>query len=399
MHEGLEKTDAYNTWTGAQRPSFLGSAGAMAGMLIKGALLQLLTLGLYRFWYMTNIRRYLWGNTRIDDERLEYTGTGKELFIGFLVALAVLVPAYVVVWMLFLVTGALGFILGLAFFIAAGFLGQYALYRARRYRLTRTVWRGLRCHQTGSAWTYAWRASLWNLAIVLTLGVAYPFAKANLERYSVGNTWYGDRQAQFTGTGAGLFKRTVGYWIWIAVPALILFLWLALKGFIEPDRDGDDQLRWLINAVTGALIWCAIAAMLLLPWFRAAMFRWWVDGVGFGEARAHSDLSTRSLYGVFILYGLALAGFAVPLFVMLGAVAAMTETEPIAAVGAVLLYVIMILGFGVIYQLMISRKLWALKWRSVSILNVESLRSVGARGEEASAFGEGLIDALNTGSI
>ena len=36
-----------------------------------------------------------------------------------------------------------------------------SIYRARRYRLTRTILRGIRFHQTGSAWRYAVCALFW----------------------------------------------------------------------------------------------------------------------------------------------------------------------------------------------------------------------------------------------
>ncbi|WP_163317442.1 DUF898 family protein, partial [Enterobacter hormaechei] len=52
------------------------------------------TVGFYRFWLTTDIRRHLWSNTLIDGDGAEYTGRGKELLIGFLVALAILVPVY-----------------------------------------------------------------------------------------------------------------------------------------------------------------------------------------------------------------------------------------------------------------------------------------------------------------
>ena len=68
-------------------------------------------------------------------------------------------------------------------------LGQYAVYRARRYRLTRTIYRGVRFHQTGSAWRYAVCALFWWAMIVLTLGLAYPFAQARLERFKMRNTY------------------------------------------------------------------------------------------------------------------------------------------------------------------------------------------------------------------
>ena len=117
-------------------------------------------------------------NTEIAGDSLEYNGTATELLIGFLIAIALLVPIN------------LGFFLGAlswappasssacSAFRSLFVLGQFAIYRARRYRLTRTVLRGVRCHQTGSAVRYAFCATFWWILIVLTLGLAYPFAQA-----------------------------------------------------------------------------------------------------------------------------------------------------------------------------------------------------------------------------
>ena len=68
--------------------------------------------------------------------------------------------------------------LPLYLFLAA--FGQFAAYRARRYRLTRTIWRGVRFWMTGSGWSYAWRSLLWGLLLVPTLGFAYPWRMAAL---------------------------------------------------------------------------------------------------------------------------------------------------------------------------------------------------------------------------
>jgi uncharacterized membrane protein YjgN (DUF898 family) len=66
----------------------------------RGALLELITAGLYRFWLATDIRRALWSGTSVDGDAPEYTGTAKELLIGFLFALAILVPIYVVYFLI-----------------------------------------------------------------------------------------------------------------------------------------------------------------------------------------------------------------------------------------------------------------------------------------------------------
>ena len=61
-----------------------------------GLLLMLPTLGLYRFWLTTAKRRFYWQNTLIGGDRLEYTGSPLQLLIGFLFALGVFLPIYLV---------------------------------------------------------------------------------------------------------------------------------------------------------------------------------------------------------------------------------------------------------------------------------------------------------------
>src|SRR5215831_21163032 len=74
---------------------FLGQRRFYWRLLIRGAVLLLITLGIYRFWLMTDVRRFLWSNTEIAGETLEYDGLATELLVGFLFAIAILIPIYV----------------------------------------------------------------------------------------------------------------------------------------------------------------------------------------------------------------------------------------------------------------------------------------------------------------
>jgi uncharacterized protein DUF898 len=127
---------------------FRGEARRFWQLLARGAVLLMCTLGIYRFWLTTDIRRYLWSNTELAGESFEYTGTARELLLGFLIAIAILVPLYAGFFLLALSLGELSSLIAL---MILTLLGHYAVYRARRYRLTRTVYRGVRFHQSGSA--------------------------------------------------------------------------------------------------------------------------------------------------------------------------------------------------------------------------------------------------------
>src|SRR4051812_14506344 len=123
---------------------FVGEKGAFWRLNLRGALLLMVTLGTYRFWLTTDLRRFLWSNTVLAEESFEYPGTARELLLGFLFAIAVLVPLYVALFAVSLNLGVIGQLSSVIAFILLAVLGQFAIYRARRYRLPRTIYRGIR---------------------------------------------------------------------------------------------------------------------------------------------------------------------------------------------------------------------------------------------------------------
>src|ERR1700729_1664113 len=191
---------------------FSGDRGEFRRLVTRGAGLELITVGFYRFWLATDIRRHLWSNTVIDGDTAEYTGRGRELLIGFLFALAILVPIYLAYFLVGLEVERFKAFASIPLFLFFYLFGQFAIFRARRYRLTRTVWRGVRFWMDGSGWAYAMRAGLWGLLALLTLGLLLPWREAALERYKMSHSYYGDLQGSFEGNGWEFFKR--GWWLW-----------------------------------------------------------------------------------------------------------------------------------------------------------------------------------------
>src|SRR6476660_426289 len=95
-------------------------------LLIRGGVLLAVTLGIYRFWLATDVRRFLWSNTEIAGDGLEYIGTARELLLGFLIAIALLVPVNVAFFLAALGRGLVGQISGLLALAALALLGQFA---------------------------------------------------------------------------------------------------------------------------------------------------------------------------------------------------------------------------------------------------------------------------------
>jgi uncharacterized membrane protein YjgN (DUF898 family) len=169
--------DAATQHTGDVRAEFTGDARRFFRIALIGNLLQIPTVGFYRFWLITDIRRHLWSHTRLGGDAFEYTGRARELLIGFLIAMAILMPIYIGYFILSIEAERWQAFASVPLFLIIYILMHYGTYRARRYRATRTIFRGVRLWMTGSGWAYAARAILWDFLTIITLG-ARPLSNA-----------------------------------------------------------------------------------------------------------------------------------------------------------------------------------------------------------------------------
>ena len=361
--------------------AFSGKRSEFFHLVKRGAGLEFVTLGFYRFWLLTDIRRHLWANTLVDGDAAEYTGRGKELLIGFLVALAILVPIYLGYFLIGLEAErfqAFASIPLVAFFYM---FGQFAIYRARRYRLTRTVWRGVRFWMRGSGWIYALRASLWGLLVVVTLGLALPWRTAALERYKMRHSFYGDLQGSFEGRGWEFFKR--GWWLWLLTPIAL---------YVSP----------LAPFVYGA--------------FKAVEWRWWLSGIRFGGVRLKSKLRRSELIGLYwkVIGWIVVLGLVFSVYLALSAaLVASMSGEPFVEffksqefmksipllVLAGLGYLAFALAMNIVIRVYLVRDLWVRVLGSVNISGIEAAAEVSARGDMVNALGEGFADGLDVGGF
>lgn len=378
---------------------FSGKRGELFGRLLRGYLLMLPTLGLYRFWLTTTKRRFYWQNTVIGGDRLEYTGSAAQLLVGFLFALGVFLPIYLCFFYLSFQSGLVTSIGYGAAALLLWFLSGYAIYRGRDFRLSRTLWRGIRFDQTGSAWGYAVRRFFWSLLVLVTAGLAFPFMAGNLWRYRYTHTWFGDRQFAFTGswkTVAGPFYRA---WAVLAASiALAVGAGLASNG-----------------AATGlGVLLVIVVGFLGFLYYRSRETSRMFSQVKLGEASLDIEVKARSLLGQYLLYGLSLIAALIVMgligYIVVSALnanfrAADFSAANIARAGWVGVaagvggYLASLSAFTLLGEVFIDCGYWMRVARGATIINIESLDSVRATGEDRSLAGEGLADALNVGSF
>ena len=143
---------------------------------LTNLLLIIVTLGIYRFWAKARERRYLWSRTRFIDETLEWTGTGLEMLIGFLIVFAALVPVLLIIQFVLpalLLRGeaAAAFAILFGFYAAGFYLIGVARFRALRYRLSRTYWHGIRGGSDDGGWYFGWQFVWKTLVGSMVLGL------------------------------------------------------------------------------------------------------------------------------------------------------------------------------------------------------------------------------------
>jgi len=241
---------------------------------ITNFLLNLITLSFYRFWAKTRVRRHIWSSVQINGEPVEYTGTGKELFFGFVIIMAVaFLPLALIATGLTAYFGpesapvvAFQLIIGLALVTLYGF----AIYRARRYRLSRTVWRGIRGALPGSALSYSGKYFGSLLLGPMTLGWSTPAMNLILAEHITNDMRFGNMPFNFSGRSGPLYTRYAVCWFGTMLAYLVI-AGLAIALFFSGAFDGLQQAFEAIgneNATSSggetALVFGIFAAVIVL---------------------------------------------------------------------------------------------------------------------------------------
>lgn len=312
-----------------------GRVGELLPIVLKNAVLNILTLSIYRFWAKTAVRRYLWSRSSLLEVPLEYTGSGAELFLGFLIVILVIFLPYAVI------DGVATFFLSgeapslydaytVLVALAALALTGVALYRARRYRLSRTNWRGIRSALTGSPWRYGAIYAGYLLLDLVTLGWSYPWTKMKLIGRITDEMWFGDRQFRFAGGAGPLYGRFAFVWL---VSVGTFAITIAATIFLTPV--GYSRLLVALYAVDNASLtpeaWIRLLEFLTLPMLLTAsvgsgLVTWYkaLELQQIAKATKVSDLSFKLGFS-FAQFVRLLAGNTLIVLLTLGAGAAFAQ--------------------------------------------------------------------------
>ena len=249
---------------------------------VSNAILNVITLTIYRFWGRTRVRRHVWSCVHINGEPLEYTGTGTKLFLGALIVFGVLGLPIALVYLVITLRFGPGHpaLAGLNFmvFLLVALLWGMAVYRARRYRLSRTLWRGIRSTLAGSSMSYSLLYFGAQILRFVTLGWSTPAMDINLQERVFGDMRFGTMPFRFSGPAGPLYPRyAISWFIAIAVfvvaivligAAIVTFFGTAITDFLRifdqtSPQPPTQETIWKLIAIVYAGVAVLIAAWLI----------------------------------------------------------------------------------------------------------------------------------------
>lgn len=274
---------------------FHGTGGELFGIFIINLLLSIITLGVYSFWGMVKITKYIYQNTEFLGDRFDFHGTGMERFVGFLKGI-----------LLFSI--GIGLFIGITYILQrlttpeiAGIIGAILIYGTiivllpiiiigkERYRLSRSSYRNIRFRFTGQPMDLVKLFLTHGLLSLITFGFYAPWFICKLNDYFAKNSYYGDQNFQFDGDpqellitylkGIGLTIITLGFYSFWLQASLVRFYWNHTS--VQGKRFNAD--RYTGDKLFGTFILAYILTVFTIgigfPWATVFLLRLNIDNI------------------------------------------------------------------------------------------------------------------------
>jgi uncharacterized membrane protein YjgN (DUF898 family) len=352
-----------------------GRTADLYRIFLINLLLNIVTLGIWRFWGITRTRRYLWSRTSSNGSRFEYDGTGGQLFVGFLLAMLVILGMLGVAFGCVVALRGHGFVAAIPIilvYVGILVLALGAPFSAQRYRLSHTVWRGIRGGMEGSMLAYGLRALGYVFLMVVSFYQCIPWASLRLLERRINASSFGNQRFAARGKPGQLYVRFLLTFLAVAVLVAVVFAttWV----FVEPlfkaaglaaqqHQPVDPRIsRGITFAFLPAYLVVGLGASLISASYTAAFFRHITSHTTLGGIQFSSAVTTGTVIRL-------IAGNA--------------------------LLLIVTLGFGM--PIVTQRNV---RYFTSNLLATGSLdlATLGQNEQRVSRFGEGMFQALDAGA-
>jgi uncharacterized membrane protein YjgN (DUF898 family) len=281
--------------------------------------------------------------------------------------MAVLIPFFLFIQFLFPAMvargkeGAAVGIIGL-FYIGLIYLGGFARFRALRYRLSRTWWRGIRGGSNDPGWNYGGEY-LGRVALsLMTFWIVWPWAATRLWSSRWNQMSFGDLIFYTRLDAEGLKRRWAAVYL-VPIAAFFVAAILAMMIGLGAAAYGNEPSPTMFMIIGGIfLLFYLIIPLMTLHWY-AKFYRKAAESLSLGNLEFGFDARTRD-WLVLFLGNVAIAVFT--------------------------------LGFGLAYW---GYRNWAFMVRHLHLYGNVNVSELGQSATSAPAEAEGFADAFDIGAI
>jgi uncharacterized membrane protein YjgN (DUF898 family) len=298
---------------------FTGAGGEYFRIWLVNLLLTIVTLGIYSAWAKVRKTRWFYGNLRLDGVSFQYHGRPGAILRG-----RILVGAFAIAYSL---AGRISVQAAMVAAVLFGLLAPWIFYKAMRFRLANSSWRGVRFgfdSTVGQAYAaVAPGVVLWAILSVelatirpgekpslgplfLVYGLlfaALPWLHARLKRYQHRATTWGTLRFDFvpsTGAFYGLYGKT----LLVALGPMVLFVGAAVAIGLAMRGSRSDPQSTLVPIMVATYGVMLLAYLVVGAYFAARLQRLVWERTRSDTFRLATTIRARSLMKVWLKNGL-----------------------------------------------------------------------------------------------
>jgi uncharacterized membrane protein YjgN (DUF898 family) len=257
--------------------AFYGKGTEYFKIQLVNTILNILTLGLYYPWAKARNLKYLYSKNTFEQTPFVFSGSGNEMFKGFIKAVLILAALYGVSF--FLIATGLTWAGVLLLYAGILTLLPLAIHGSYKYRMAKTSWKGIRFGYTGDRTQLVGIFFKGLVLTLLTLGIYAPWFTINLRRYILSNVKVGNATFVYTGDGADYFWLNIkGYFLTLITLGIYVFWWQKdqFRFFVDNLRldQGDDAVFFRSKATGGGFAGLMIVNFLILIFTLGLGYAW-----------------------------------------------------------------------------------------------------------------------------
>lgn len=238
---------------------FTGSGSEYFKIWIVNVLLTIITLGMYYPWARVRNKRYFYANSNLAERNFEYHATGKQLFIGFLIAVGI----FIVFQILSRISPIVGVVLLFALFVAIPWI--------------------------------IWRSLMFNMRV----------------------TSFSNVHFSFKGT---LKQAYINFFVYPFLLILTFFTPFVASIVVTKLINGENSYSWLGVVVSVLVIALILVAFYLYALIKKKNTEYVIDGIRYGQGIFKTAVETKKFmminlktigisFLVFLVFGILMAMF------------------------------------------------------------------------------------------